>query len=467
MRYAVTTTMKSGEFVMLRIRKLFPSFDLSSLRKLPRDAVYFLAASFVNSVGMAIMWPLTTFYVHNVLGQSYGDAGMVVFFQSLFSVFGQLTGGQLYYRIGPKNMIAGSFVLAAVLLLLIAATDSWPLYIVCLSLFGFANGVAMPAMNAYVGFRWKAYRRELYNVMYVCNNFGVSVGAAVGGLVAAVSFSLTYAMTGGTMLLFAVFLFVFIRSASGDGGGDGDHASAAEDGAAAVARGMNKAGKQQAEAGMRRTDEEDKPSYNRRELLRNVNLYLFLSLGSMFYWITFQQWSTGVAPYMEENGLGMDLYSLLWTVNGIVIVLGQPMTSWMKRTFANTIGKQMLLSSLFTLLACLFIFAFHAHYVYLVIGMVLATFGEMLLLPAILTYLSERTGANAPFYMGINGGLANVGRMLGPLMFGHAFDLWGVNAVFLLGTISALIALLLFNVHRHVNRKPEPRSEGTLRPAAQ
>lgn len=454
---------------MLRIRRLLPSFDLSSLRKLPRDAVSFLAASFVNSVGMAIMWPLTTFYVHNVLGQSYGDAGMVAFFQSLFSVFGQLTGGQLYYRIGPKNMIAGSFVLAAILLLLIAATDSWPLYIVCLSLFGFANGVALPAMNAYVGFRWKAHRRELYNVMYVCNNFGVSVGAAIGGLVAAVSFSLTYAMTGGTMLLFAVFLFVFIRGASAvdvSGAGDSTDDVVSGDAGTQNARGMDKVGKK-TDASARVKEHAVKHSYNRSELLRNVNLYLFLSLGSMFYWITFQQWSTGVAPYMEENGLGMDMYSLLWTVNGIVIVLGQPLTSWMKRMrLANTISKQMLLSSLFTLLGCVFIFIFHAHYAYLVIGMVLATFGEMLLLPAILTYISERTGDNAPFYMGVNGGLSNVGRMLGPLMFGHAFDLWGVNAVFLLGTLSAMVALLLFYVHRHVNSKPEPRSEGSLRPAA-
>lgn len=402
------------------------------------------------------MWPLTTFYVHNVLGQSYGDAGMVVFFQSLFSVFGQLSGGQLYYRLGPKNMIAGSFLIASILLLLIAATSSWPLYIVCLSLFGFANGVAMPAMNAYVGFRWKEHRRELYNVMYVCNNFGVSVGAAVGGLVAAVSFSLTYVLTGGTMMVFALFLFVFIRGASavGTSGADGVAALDPADGdASANKSGMN--------------NQPDKHSYNRRELLRNVNLYLYISLGSMFYWITFQQWSTGVAPYMEEHGLGMDLYSLLWTVNGIFIVACQPIMSWLKRRrLGNTISKQMLLSSLFTLLACVFIFVFHAHYAYLVIGMVLATFGEMLLLPAILTYLSERTGANAPFYMGLNGGLGNVGRMLGPLMFGHAFDLWGVNVVFLLGTFSALIALLLFYWHRHVNRKPQPYSDGSLRPAA-
>lgn len=414
------------------------------------------------------MWPLTTFYVHNVLGQSYGDAGMVVFFQSLFSVFGQLMGGQLYYRIGPKNLIAGSFVLASLLLLLIAATDSWPLYIVCLSLFGFANGVAMPAMNAYVGFRWKTHRRELYNVMYVCNNFGVSVGAAVGGLVAAVSFSLTYVMTGGMMLLFALFLFAFIRGASADGlgGAVGSGAQGSTDASKPSSEVEEGKAGNGAASGAGGTEQTDKHTFNRRELLRNVNLYLFISLGSMFYWITFQQWSTGVAPYMEENGLGMDLYSLLWTVNGIVIVLGQPAATWMKRRLANTISKQMLLSSLFTLLACVFIFVFHAHYVYLVIGMVFATFGEMLLLPAILTYFSERTGANAPFYMGLSGGMSNVGRMLGPLMFGHAFDLWGVNAVFLLGTLSALVALLLFYVHRHVNRKPAPRSEGSLRPAA-
>jgi len=426
---------------MFRIQRQTWSDKLSALSALPRDALFFLAASFVNSAGMAIMWPLTTFYVHNVLGQSYGDAGMVVFFQSLLSTAGQFVGGQLYYRLGPIRIIAGSFGAAAVILLLVASTESWPLYVLLLSLFGFANGAASPAMSAYVGFRWQEHRRSLYNVMYVCNNVGISIGAAVGGWIAAISFSLTYALTGATTFVFAIFLFVFMR------------------------RGLRT-------EKMRHLDRERGPDpqasrqASRGELLRNVNLYLYISLGALLYWIAFQQWSTGVAPYMEENGLGMDKYSLLWTVNGLTILLGQPLAGWIRRRSAS-MSRHMLLGSLFTMLAFVFILALHDRYGYLVIGMIVATIGEMLLLPVIPMFFSERTGVNAPFYMGLSGGFGNVGRMLGPLMFGHMFDWRGVNAVFMLGTLTSVLTLLLFYAHHLANREKERLSESAAASARQ
>lgn len=66
---------------------------LDLLKKYPRDALLFIAASFVNSTGKAIMWPLTTLYVHNIMGKSYGEAGLIVLYQALCSVIGEIVGG--------------------------------------------------------------------------------------------------------------------------------------------------------------------------------------------------------------------------------------------------------------------------------------------------------------------------------------------------------------------------------------
>ncbi|WP_239629905.1 MFS transporter [Paenibacillus sp. H1-7] len=431
-----------------------PASMMSLFKSLPRDALFFLIASFVNATGKAVMWPLTTLYVHNVMGKSYGEAGLIVLYQALCSVLGEFAGGNLYYRIGPKAMISGSFAVSSLCLFAIAGTDSWPLYIALVCLLGFTNGISMPSMNAYVGFRWKEHRRRLYNVMYVCNNFGLSIGAMVGGLLASISFSLTYMLTGTTTLLFAMFLFFFMRERavpaaedSGEGHTDGDENKAGL---------ADKAGKGMAPVHL-----------DRSQLLRNVKLYLFLSIGSLFFWLSFTQWSTGVAPYIEEQGMDLKFYSLLWTVNGLVILFGQPLTGWIKRRFAQTIVRQMLVSALFSVSAFSFILFFHELYVYLVIGMILATLGEMMLLPAIPTFFSERTGVHAPFYMGLAGGFANVGRMIGPLMFGHAFDLWGIGSVFFLGTLASLAALVMFYIHANMNKDPDPVPEVKLRTLAQ
>ncbi|MFH5181571.1 hypothetical protein ACHHV8_02450 [Paenibacillus sp. TAB 01] len=78
----------------------------------PKDALYFMAASFMNATGKAILWPLTTLYVHQVLGRSYGEAGLVLLYQALAGILGEFAGGALYHRLGPKRLIIGSMVRA-------------------------------------------------------------------------------------------------------------------------------------------------------------------------------------------------------------------------------------------------------------------------------------------------------------------------------------------------------------------
>lgn len=406
-----------------------------TIKSIPRDARFFLAASFMNSTGKAIMWPLTTLYVHNVLGKSYGEAGLIVLYQSLCGIIGEIVGGQLYYRIGPRRIVAGSFAAAALLLFGIAVTPLWEVYIVLICLLGVVNGLSMPSLNAYIGFRWRRHRRKLYNIMYVCNNFGLSIGALAGGLIASYSFSLTYLITGITTLGFSVYLFAFMRQGQPDEPDEVLHEPAP------VPRET---------AGFL-----DSANANKLGLFRHFKIYLFVSVGSMFFWMSFSQWSTGVAPYITEKGMDLKYYSLLWTVNGLVILFGQPLTGWIKRAFAQEITKQMFVSACFSVTAFTYIYLFHDVYYHLVIGMILATLGEMLLLPAIPTFFSERTGRQSPFYMGLSGGFANAGRMIGPLLFGNAFDYWGISAVFLIGALSALLALLMFIVHSHLNREPE------------
>ena len=428
---------------MINLNRLSLS-TLPLFRSLPRDALFFLAASFVNSTGKAVMWPLTTLYVHNVMGKSYGEAGLVILYQALCGILGEMTGGNLYYRIGPKRMITGSFFVSSCAMFAIAFTQQWPIYLMLVCLLGFANGISMPSMNAYVGFRWKEHRRKLYNVMYVCNNVGLSIGAMVGGFVASISFSLTYMLTASSTLLFTLFLFVFMKEVD-----------------------TRKAGEEEADGGSLTASRSGSrhPVHvpmNPWQLLRNVRLYLFVSVGSMFFWLSFTQWANGVAPYIDEKGLDLKYYSLLWTINGVVILAGQPFTSWIKRRFAKEIVWQMLVSALFTVTAFTFILFFHDNYAYLAIGMVLATLGEMMLLPAIPTFFSEKAGVHSPFYMGLAGGFANMGRMIGPLVFGHAYDLWGISSVFFFGTMASLAALLMFYIHANMNKDPDPVPKAKL-----
>ena len=52
---------------------------------------------------------------------------------------------------------------------------------------------------------------------------------------------------------------------------------------------------------------------------------LILSGGYVLGWIAYSQWSTTVASHTQSIGMPLSLYSVLWTVNGILIVAGQPL----------------------------------------------------------------------------------------------------------------------------------------------
>lgn len=73
-----------------------------------------------------------------------------------------------------------------------------------------------------------------------------------------------------------------------------------------------------------------------------------MALGSLFLLIGNSIWNTGVSPFIISEGWAKSTYSLLWTLNGILIFAAQPLVSLIKRWFAETSTAQMTASAVFT-----------------------------------------------------------------------------------------------------------------------
>lgn len=58
-----------------------------------------------------------------------------------------------------------------------------------------------------------------------------------------------------------------------------------------------------------------------RLLSCDTRLYLFVGLGSLFLWFGNSVWNTGVSPFIIKQDLPKAMYGLLWTLNGILILL--------------------------------------------------------------------------------------------------------------------------------------------------
>lgn len=390
----------------------------------PKEAIVFIVASFVNSLGSAFMWPLTTLYVYHELHRPMADAGFVLMLQSMAGVVGQFIGGSLFHRLGAKTLIVGSLLLCGIAQLSILFTKDWSTYVVIMSLLGFLNSVSMPAIQAFIGFRWKEKRTELFNVMYVSNNMGMAIGTSLAGVLASLSFSFTFLFNSLTTFGFAFFILWFMR-------------------------GMTLVDKREVSVSAISNPSEQSPLY----LLSQYRIYLFIGLGSASIWFSMALWNSGVAPYLTDMGMNYSAYSFLWTVNGIVIFFGQPITSLIKRLWARTISSQLIANAICYSCGFGFILFFHDRYYMLVLGMVIMTLGEMLMSPAIPAFITEKTGLAAPFYLGVAGSFVNVGRVFGPLLFGRLYDSGGVSPVLLLGTVISVVAIFLFLFHALLNRE--------------
>jgi MFS family permease len=282
----------------------------------------------------------------------------------------------------------------------------------------------MPAVNAFVGFRWPEHQARLFNSIYVFNNMGVAIGTSLAGVLAAISFNLTFLIDGVSTALFGVFFFIFFNRI---------HVGEAHRAAVGMPR----------QAG----------DSSLRGLLFDYRVYLFLSLGSMLVMMSTSAWNTGIAPFLNSKGLSPAVYSFLWTVNGIVIVVGQPLTSLLNRRLTSSLYARLISSALFYAVGFGLIFLLHTSYVELVLGMVICTFGEMLLNPSIPAIVSQTTGRSAPFYLGVVGSVGSVGRLIGPPLFGGLFDNFGVTPILLVSTLATTGGAGLFVIHR-ILRKP-------------
>ncbi|MDP9727323.1 MFS transporter [Alicyclobacillus tolerans] len=382
----------------------------------PRESYTFVAASLVNSIGSSLLWPLITIYVHNVLHRNYAEAGFALLLQALMGVLGQFVGGALYEKVGPKRLIVGSLLMTGFAQFSLIFAKAWVPYLIAMMIIGFLNQTTMPAVNAFVGFRWPQHRNQLFNLMYVSNNIGVAVGTSLAGLLASISFNLTFLFNGLTTIFFALFFYQYLRK---------------------LGLSLDQFIPFSGQAG------EQSSLFS---LLLNMRLYLFLAIGSLLTYLATSAWNSGAAPYLNQHGQPPSMYSWLWTVNGLVILLGQPFTSMLNRWLTKSLNSRLIASALFYACGFSIIWIRHSPYIWLMMGMIIATFGEMLMSPVVPAIITQTTGRNAAFYLGVVGSVGTVGRLVGPPYFGYLFDQKGISPILLAATVSSLLAAFSFIV---------------------
>ncbi len=393
--------------------------------------LWFLAfGAFLNVAGLSFIWPLNSIYIHEELGKPLTVAGIVLLLHSAGASIGQLVGGTLFDKIGGRPVLLIGLFGSAGLMSLIGFFDSWPLYVTVMVLYGLTASLVFPAMNALAAKSWPEGGRRAFNFIYVANNLGVAAGTAIGGLVASYSFKLAFFSAAITFLLFAIFVIFKIQDRpskkEADQAAPAAHASAHETAA---------------------TSALVEPKIPWVPVLS-------LFVGLLVAWIVYVQWQTSISVHMQANGIELSAYSVLWTLNGALIFLGQPLLAFAIKYFRSLASQMYLGTALFLLCFALLLTA--DHYLIYVAGMVILTFGEMLLWPGIPAAVSQLSPpSRAGFLQGVIGSGATAGRMLGPLLGGLLYDNTSFFNLLLVMVILLALPTLCFTIYARTSKRKE------------
>ena len=388
-------------------------------RSYPR-VIWLLAISMaINIMGISFLWPLNTLYIVEVLGKTVSIAGIVLMLQQGAGILGSLSGGYLFDKWGAKRTILLGTSSAIIFVFLLTFADTLTQYVILMLLLGLSTGLVFPSMYAMAGAVWQEGGRKAFNILYVAQNLGVALGSVLGGIVAQVSFRLIFPANA---VAFVIFLLIIVFGFK------------------------KKYWILSSEQTVIHKNSLPDSVFVKRQFRSYLPL-IILAFAFILTWMPYVQWQTSISSYMKTLGISLSMYTLLWTINGALIVLGQPIVAIVTNKLLKTTKQQMISGTLIFFLAYAILFN-NTLYSGFLLAMVIMTFGEMLVWPAVPTAADQLAPKGKKgFYQGVVSGAASAGRMLGFLVGGFLYDYTSMNNLLIIMLFLFLVAILGFVYH--------------------
>jgi len=390
------------------------------LRGLPSDVWIIFATSLVNRAGMMAL-PFLVLYLTKYQHVSASVAGLSI---SAYGIGGMITApfaGRLCDRIGPFAVMRGSLTLTGLVLLVIPLAHGFPLILALTFLWAVVADATRPAtMSALTGTTSPEQRKAAIAVNRLAVNLGMSVGPAVGGLLATVSFPLLFVVDGLTSLAAALVLTILLRS-------------------------RDRAASLTATGAQPHAVEAQRPSRGRSSVVWQDRRALSFYFAMLVIGMVFMQNQSSMPLYIVRDlHYRESFYGLLFVLNTLLIValevpLNLAMAHWSHR-------RALMLGMLLTAIGFGAMGLSHGVLA-IAVTVVIWTFGEMVTFPVGTAYVADIAppGRNGE-YMGAFSSTISMSMVIGPWAGAAALDRFGPSlmwsGVFFCGMIATGVVAL-------------------------
>lgn len=423
------------------------------LKNIPRNVWLVAFATLINRSGTMVI-PFLALFLIKGRGVNAADAGLVLTFYGAGSLITAPFVGRLSDKLGALRVMKLSLILTGVMLFFYPHITNYFLILGYTLIWSVIGEAFRPANLSFISNEAEPEQRKTaFALNRLAINLGMSIGPVAGGFLSLINFDLLFYADGITSLLAGIFLMISKfgkaedrirksedRSQESELGNDeidvklnnNNPSSSIKHPVSSISEVIH-------------ADEHPKSSNQHRESIFHDKRFLLFMLSLIPANIVFFQ-HIGPMPIFIVRDLGLreSVYGMLMAVNTVLIIfievpLNDAMSNW-SDSKAVALGA----------LLCGIGFgamAFAHEIIFLIVTIIIWTFGEMIFFPACASYISsvspeERRGE----YMGYFQMTFSFALMTGPWIGTVVLDNYGAvilwSAAFLFASFSAVIFLL-------------------------
>ncbi|WP_294760193.1 MFS transporter [uncultured Lactobacillus sp.] len=386
---------------------------------------WLLLGELATWIGSSFVWPLTSVYLNKQLHISLSVIGVVLFCNCASNVLGSLLAGRLYDRLNPYPLIVTGLGLDALVLFLMAFFHGWPEYWFWLIMTGCISGWNGTLINSIATSLRKYSGRYVFNLIYFAQNVGTVTGTLLVGYLYDFSIEFLFILAASLFAIACVNAAIHYRPINTF------HQNRKKNG--------TKKGKKQKVDPM--------PKYN-------VMLMVGFLVSLAVTWLMYMNWESNLSVYMVSLGIPFHLYSLLWTLNGAVIVIIQVILARYPNLFKSLFQQIIFGTLMFAISFATLIFA--KDFAHFALSMFILTMGEATAFPAVPAYINDLSPINSKGkYQGEINVARGIGQAFGPLFGGMIIDRAGYIPFFIIAACGIFLMVLLLlplhaKLHKHI-----------------